>query len=156
MWRRWIIRGFFLSLLVLCVAGWAATHAPVVMVEHWGPANHVSLGTGPGFLRFSWTIHSPPPPRWDISTRSVIPGEIDQLDNYGWHYLGFGSGKRPTGWFAEISRTEGFSSIRFIRIPFGFPTIISSLILFYVWQNTARPKVGRAFPIEMATVREKR
>jgi hypothetical protein len=53
-----------------------------------------------------------------------------------WHFMGFTYDDRIVG--------------RGATIPLWFPTLLSALLLWFVWRKTRATPVGRAFPVEVA------
>jgi hypothetical protein len=134
--RRWIIRSFFIGLLVLCVGGWVGSY--------WDAGEITYSGRNVWYAAFHWgKLHlmwAYDPARanggWDAFTR---PASADTdaalIAGYGGHYY--------LGFFLKIGPDENY-----VAIPFYFPTLISAALLWLVWRKT-RPKAkGRAFPVE--------
>jgi hypothetical protein len=140
--RRWIIRSFFIGLLVLCVGGWVGSY--------W----------------FGWGISSSAQEAWVIECESGRM-YLAMWNSFGWP----GSHPHDPGsvyffiadskYLGSVARRYhhfiGFQSIndldggRCIIIPLWFPTAISAALLLFVWRK-ARPKPkGRAFPVELKT-----
>ncbi len=139
--RRWIIRSFFIGLLLLFVGGWIGTYSSNTAGFRYVPRSTVS-----GYF-ISWRVH-------------CLRGEI-RLLRYE-HFIQI----EPEGWSFYHDETESrnfvlrryFGQFHFgfyvgawqAAIPFWFPTTLSAALLLWVWLMT-RPKVmGRAFPVELA------
>jgi len=140
--KRWIIRGVFLWLLLLCVAGWVGSYACSFGIYHnvrdcpWG------IGIGDGMVLLGRAGED----WWGWRRSGVVGCSMDRSvvvhDKYDWNpsrFLGFGYG--------------GGTNIlyeRFWCIPFWFPTILAAVASFIVWRKT-RPKINpvTAFPVEV-------
>ena len=141
--KRWIIRSFFIGLLLLCVGGWLVSfkvgwvvgynnvhnHNEYEMVVHWGKIRFSFLD-GHHAVAFV-------PDGWFQDTFPAYPlkGTNADADLYGRKFVGFESG--------EVGRRQ------WISIPFWFPTTISAAFLWLVWRKTRPKPKGRAFPVEL-------
>ena len=145
--KRWIIRSFFIGLLLLCVGGWATSYA-----SWWDIEYHDNLPT-----TFTWAVGSSWGRLWIIRKHDVysyfggylpreletymssvdVPYEIERQFEFLPHYV-FGF------CFNSDERLHG------IAIPYWFPTTLSASLLCWVWRKT-RPKAkGGAFPVEVS------
>ena len=133
---RWMIRSFFIGLLLLCVGGWIASYK-----YRWTifsrDRNFWSMSCTCGRLHLAkyqpnWVFKD-----WGVYT-SPADAELDSAffaQSHGHYLLGFIMSTGPT-WL-------------WVAIPFWFLTTISAALLWWVWQKT-RPK-PRGFPVELAS-----
>src|ERR1035437_9628380 len=140
--RRWIIRSFFIGLLLLCVGGWVWSYK-YGWIFRYSRHNGGSVRSHWGKIHLTWMDDSWAPfptERWHIypADAAIDANYIKYIHNghYSHHCLGF---------FITIEADS-----MFVVIPFWFPTTISAALLWLVWRWT-RPRVqGRAFPVEIA------
>src|ERR1039458_140482 len=123
--KRWIIRSFFIGLLLLCVCGWVVSSQRVLQVIY---VNTYGWGFG------CW--------RGNINLLRV-----DRRYVYNENGLYLGSlvvspvvifPPSPSYSFAGFQFSDGPLK-KHIGIPFWFPTTISAALLWLVWRKT-RPK----------------
>lgn len=130
--KRWSLRCFFLSLLLLCVGGWAISHAHPFSVDNWRPSTggyavHWETGAAGGYI--------------DLLYSHMSGG--DEVSD--WHLE-----RRLLGFSVEADHEATGLAWLAVYVPFWFPSILSALALFVVWRKTAKRKLGRPFPVEMA------
>jgi len=133
--RRWIIRSFFIGLLLLCVGGWMVSYKydwtvlftasnQWIMRSHWGKIDLI------------WEKH----PVWPYRK--------------GWHFWSApadADAPDPSRFGFWASNYWGEENI--IIVSFWFPMTISAAFLWLVWRKTRPPVRGRAFPVEAGTAR---
>ena len=135
--RRWFIRGLALTLLALCVVAWVGSYWRGAYLMHDGRgwqqrAILARGGIGLGILRVSGPFHS----QWLRGTMAIEPDfgwGLDKDDVFGW-----------TG-FHFVYRWAD----KTIVIPLWFPTLLSALLLWFVWRKTRAKQTGRAFPVQV-------
>ena len=141
--KRWIIRSFFIALLLLFVGGWVVSyrsgyglryinHNIWIMEGNWGKVNLEWLGDSSIYGK-GWRFGQ------------VIPSSSDSI---------LFAGRSKTGDYETFNHRYilGFSIISthdemWLTIPFWFPTTISAAVLWLVWRKT-RPR-PRGFPVEV-------
>jgi hypothetical protein len=140
--RRWIIRGFFISLLLLCVGGWV-----------WSSKLGLEIGYCGGHT-------SDVPDMWeyrvDCVRGEIVFGWLEHFDStqpLGWSFRG--SNPNSIYWHEDGDFYLGFLyqssyGLLQIAIPFYFPTTISTALVVFVWRKTRPPLKGGAFPVEAA------
>ena len=134
--RRWLIRSFFITLLLLCVGVWGWSYISGGSV--WFKHNDVGLGIG-GISGECFTC---------CPAGSAVPEGLNCV-------------RVPNGeWSGVVDCPSTHSSFGFlicndshanflIAIPFWFITAVLALVTFYVWRRTGKKKPGKAFPVEM-------
>lgn len=155
MWRRWIIRSFFLGLLLMCVAVWVGSHAGRAEVSWMGDDlwvlesgdGQIGLEHWPSFReKYGWRDGEP---TWKCSFATAsgnAPPYI--LDDHDYR------ARRDFLGFMFLWDDPYQSGLCAGGIPFYFLTVISVLVLLLVWRTTRNPKIGGAFPVETAATRE--
>lgn len=117
--KRWLIRSIFIGLLTLCIVAWVGSYWRGVTMEHNGNERVIfALGDGRiGILQFM------PIGREGWGFFSVLPRD------FSW-----------TNW-DEIATYHGrhFGSGWWVKIPLWLPTLLSALLLWFIWRRT-RPK----------------
>ena len=166
--KRWIIRSFFIGLLLLFVGGWVGSYRYSWLIAH----QNQDLVSIPGYeyvsvlgVRCNWGKiqltywHADPASQpnlyptffegdgWLVHAESSHP----LLDSA---FVGQFNSDYFLGFFIELNHPDypAFYSLQgnYAAIPFWFPTTISAAFLLLVWRKT-RPNVkGRAFPVELA------
>ncbi len=145
--KRWIIRSFFIGLLLLCVGGWIASYVRLARVSYMGEGlwtlesvnGQVALMRWPDYReKYNWQNDKP---TWRCFS-TISSGELhSELGDYreDWYFLGFGflwnDPYQPGRWAGGI--------------PFWFLTTLSAVALFFSWKKTARRKLGGTFPVEV-------
>ena len=138
--KRWIIRSFFISLLVFCVGAWVGSYSQYACVQYIGTSNALFFGGECGWLWFgnygSRPIGSSP---WDFAhLRASQVRTRQQYLSTDWHRAGF-------AWKSN-SKLREFTA----WIPLWFTTLLALLLLLLVWRKTRPKMAGRAFPVEPA------
>ena len=138
MFRRWLLRALTLTLLMLCVAAWVRSHTSYACVQYFGKSQALFLGGDSGWLWFGTYQRAPTIPiQWDLS---FLPASQDrslqQYQSTAWHWAGFALG-------GDIKITN-FT----VWIPLWFPTLLSALLLVFVWRMTRPQSHGQGFPID--------
>ena len=137
--KRWIIRSFFIGLLLLCVGGWAGSTASMAAVSYGWAHRHIVVGTTWGCVLLAWgdDAYMGDEVGWRCefghadTVRFFPPG--DELGDF---HLGFGYG--------------GISNhMRRLGVPYWFLTLLFGSVLFIVWRKTGLPVKGRGFPVEL-------
>ncbi len=134
MLRRWIIRNCFIALCVVCVATWVGSYWRFFELGYHGDIEY-SGGIQSGRLG-GWRVIIGPPPyhAWLWSSSRPAPWQ-DDADSTKFHLLGFAVYYVPS-WYTTIT------------IPLWFPTLLSAVLLWFVWRKTRPKLVGKAFPVE--------
>jgi hypothetical protein len=140
MFCRWLIRGLTLTLLALCVLAWVGSRWQTVGVRY--------------FVRdFTYAV--------ELEQGCVSAGH----DNY--HFLLFGQehdgwdffhrpAALPTGFFGGFGFVSWKSfplSFWRVTVPLWFPTLLSALLLWFVWRKTGAKPIGGAFPVEITATK---
>ena len=141
--RRWLIRSLFLLPLVCVVGVW--------MTSYWQVASITRNSDG---RRWHLAIV------WGECEGQLAPVEYNEVRTWKWFNqpvqngdgIGLNSQMEPYG-FAGFGFTRYQASWGVfwdVKIPLWFPTLLSTLLLWFVWRKT-RPRLeGRAFPVEPA------
>jgi hypothetical protein len=144
--RRWLIRGLALTLLTLCVVAWVGSY----FQQHW-------------FGRYAWDRYS----ICVLAYGSIIWDKYDlkhvenPMEIRPWRpwsdWLPPELDFTPWGHRAPKNWTLGFAYMPWdIRgewnatVPLWFPTLLSALLLWFVWRKTRPAYNGRGFPVEVA------
>jgi predicted small integral membrane protein len=142
--RRWIIRNFFIAVLLLCVGAWAWSYLYLGGISYRRgqllvfAANHgelwirwVERGWGPDGVSVSY---DPVPEDYAMSEKYIRSYPRTK------YFLGFFTSKDMNS-FTGRERQAG--------IPFWFVTSVLAIALIYVWRKTRpKPNPATAFPIE--------
>ncbi len=129
------MRGFFITLLTLCLGGWAWSHyySSYVAYCHGGYRFYVAIHVGAlEAALIENTFHGK---GFEFDNVRILSG--------GSVY--FSTERRFLGFYIDWS---GFDTLLEVGIPFWFLTIVLTLALFFVWRKTRRPNPARAFPVE--------
>jgi len=141
--HRWLIRSFFITLLVLCIGAWVWSYPFRERVGYTGRTGYqewvCEIGGGGVFVGRHWGFTGTP----------------------GWEYLHLGKDNFPDGtdgspyllgfrFFSSPPPPAGLGS--FAIVPFWFMTALSTAALVFVWRKTGKPKPLRAFPVEIDTM----
>ena len=136
MMRRWLIRALALALLTLGVVAWVGSYYywPRIAFadKSWDRIFFVSGRLGLGHDRPSvepfigWHFDCPPKVVNDLWP------DADATST--WHGFGFSWFYRQHNWY--------------ITFPLWFPTLLSTLLLWFVWRKTKAKYNGRGFPVE--------
>ena len=137
---RWLIRGLALTLLTLCVVVWVGSHWQAVWV--YAPAeNHVRyLRVEDGTLSYTET-DGRGFGQWELLHGPAAGLEIAQ-DVYRrtmYHFAGF-----------AYHRAAGTNPHWYVYIPMWFPTLLGTLLFWFVWRKTRTRFTGKAFPVALA------
>jgi hypothetical protein len=132
--RRWVIRGLALTLLTLCVVAWVGSYWWDYRVEHCHPSRVVALEAIEGELFFVTEQGSIRPQFLRFYVHSAFGGRWDHQEAH--HFMGFAL---QNDW---PSRCD-------VWVPLWFPTLLSTLLLWFVWRKTRAMPIGGAFPIEV-------
>jgi hypothetical protein len=134
--KRWIIRTFFIGLLLLFAGGWVGSYKYGWEVGYRNNNTWV-LEVNRGRIDLDWwdsfNIHEEQ--GWyGRSAYAQVPINYDHLGFF---------------WMNE-------AGIIWLSIPFWFPTTVSAALLWWVWRKTRPKPVGRAFPVELAKASEQK
>jgi len=164
MMRRWIIRGFFLSLLLLCVTGWAWSmwyDASLIYWQHrqekWGvyqgynravvacfsERGFLTIGQGGGLTERAGGRNG-----WSYRQRLIDPEEEGPPDYSDWW--------KPTQWWNATYGPLSFGTnelTRSLRIPYWLLTLVCLVLLCLFWRRKVRPlNPATAFPVELGSI----
>ena len=138
MFCRWLIRGLALMLLTLCVGAWVGSYWRAIGIAYSGTERCLVLDEGNGKAVFGVEFLPPGVPLWPgwHFLRKVY---LDAgYDNSPYHLMGFAFQKRVD------STIIGRTSVWWVWVPLYFPTLLSALLLWFVWRKTrAKPIGGR-------------
>ena len=143
MLRRWIIRGLTLTLLTLCVVAWVGSYWRCVSVNHWRNKTDVDVSI---IAHGRLLLHSAefktittPTARWSVGNLDAGRNDLKIFDRYStFSFGGFAL------LYGDPDRT--INRLRGVSIPLWFPTLLSGMLLWFVWRKTkAKPK---GFPVE--------
>jgi hypothetical protein len=140
--RRWLIRGLLLTLLTLCVTAWVTSYSQGIGIVYSGNSQVSVLGEGKGEAVLDLEFMTPSVgagPGWEVG-HSADPDT--GFANAQYHFLGFGFAKSVAiaAGGTQVSRWT-------VWIPLWFPTLLTALLLWFVWRKTrAKP---RGFPVEV-------
>ncbi len=150
--RRWIIRSFFIGLLLLCVGGWvySGTHTGEInyvrngcFVQCGTESGVVYVGSGgkrgaPGIANGCFFASISNASRDDALPARFWPLGPSQIPSF----LGF--------FYARAAPTSfSVGGVDYASVPYWFLILLVSFALFVVWWKTRKSKPGRAFPVEM-------
>jgi hypothetical protein len=133
MFWRWIIRSFCLALSVICVGLWVTSFGSLIFVNYSGKTwNRAFVADG----KIGFIGDNPLPAQFEGWSH----GYADDRDfvvrdgRAKHHFLGFSYDRGPFDWY--------------VAIPVYFPTLLSALLLWFVWRKTRAKGTGVGFPIE--------
>ena len=145
--RRWFIRGLALTLLALCVVAWVGSYWQHVwttyVVRLHDPTFQVLCGSfvcgmsnDPVFASGVWVWSHRPAKREDF---------LRAYQKTTHHFAGF-----VVDWPHLEPADHQFHPFWLLVIPLWAPTLLSALLLWFLWRKTKPKDVGRAFPVEIA------
>jgi hypothetical protein len=142
--RRWIIRCFFIGLLVLCAGGWGWSYRYAWGIGYSGHS-YWAVECARGEIYLVWVRDSVTrgfPTGWAIiAAPATIAFDVRLAGEYGdYYYLRFHFDKKVDEWVCTI--------------PFYCLTVLSTVFLWFAWRKTRPAAKGRAFPVEVP-VKEK-
>ncbi len=131
MWRRWVIRGLFAALPLLCAGAWVGSYVHSYFIDNWGPST--------GGYSTNWQA-------------GVWPGRFHYFYS---HVSGGDSGsdwrcdRSLLGFVVKAFHTPagGWESV-VVDVPLWMPTVVAGLMLAGVWWWTGRHKERRGFSVE--------
>ena len=135
--KRWLIRSIFMGLLTLCVTAWVGSFCWEIEVYHYGE-RRVGAGIYWGRVCAFWVEVAGDDPKWGvvcIPASNLSEGRWSDKDDFfdKFNWCGFCVAGPP---------------LNQATIPFWFPTLLSALLLWFVWRKTkAKP---RGSPVEVA------
>jgi len=139
---RWLIRGFAIALLTLCLSCWGWSYLHSVNIEYDVLLRrHYWLKTHIGGIHFGFADHLTFSRGWRFTHHGAFLLPEDPSYARLW---GMPSGKRFLGFYYD----RGIGGHLFIAIPFWFPSLLSAGLLWFAWRKT-RPKMWRGFPVEV-------
>jgi hypothetical protein len=136
MFRRWLIRGIFLTLLTLCLTAWATSYFRGIAIYHEGKSFHcLAIGNGRIGLLHSLSRTTSRPRLYTVTSTNIADfwGELDP--------------SIPPRW--------GFSYLRapdllYLCAPFWSLFVPFALLTGLAWRLTRRRPTIHAFPVEPA------
>lgn len=139
MFRRWLIRGLALALLMLGLVAWVGSYARAIVIHDVGRTwIRMSVSAGRmGFRQGDTAIALSPGWHADVF-RSDIDRWMD-FDTMAQHHA-FG--------FATYRNTTYKTIDRAMTVPIWFPTLLSALLLWLLWRRTKPIPKAQGFPIE--------
>ena len=146
MFKRWIIRGFFIWLVLLCMGGWAWSYGRSDGVGYLSDTGRGwLLSSGGSALALCYGKNDEPPTEKWVSIHDTLePSERHVFFPGGTSFLGF-------GYTHLVAPGHEFSAI---TIPYWLPTILAAFSLCFVWWGTRKRKAGGDFPVELAGKKE--
>ncbi|MCL2639464.1 MAG: hypothetical protein FWD53_01330 [Phycisphaerales bacterium] len=132
---RWPLRSFALTLLTLCLSSWAWSYFLSFYI------GYVSSSLGRAYWITTYT------------GGVLLSADRVGLSELGWQ---FGYDRDARSWesaerflgFAYQSWPSSIGAPWYVGIPFWFPSLLSAVLLWFIWRQT-RPKTeGRGFPVE--------
>ena len=137
MFRRWLIRSLALTLLTFCVAAWVVSYSGEYGVRPHLQAEIV-CGFNDGFVYLVVWMN----PDYDI----IFPF---------WDYRpgdsqAYGAYKRAKHHLLGFAYRSSSSRSWYLLVHMWFPTLLSALLLCFVWRKTRAKPIGGAFPVEVA------
>ena len=143
MFRRWIIRGLALTLLTLCVVAWVGSYWRVVGISYNEATRSQSLFGAKGKARLLVSLPDGAMRRWRFYYNA---NAYSDHENARYHFMGFAF-DRAGG--QALGGLPGWP-IWAVWVPLYFPTLLSALLLWFVWRKTRAKPIGGAFPVEPA------
>ena len=149
--RRWIIRGVALTLLTFVVALWLTSYFAELSLFRRinGLSSELFASHGSFYCFHESRAHSQGNPLFQ-STFPDDPLHLSILSqsnpgirrpNYGPTTFGFRYGNVPA--------LVGIMDATIVIMPLWFPTLLSALVLWFVWRKTRAKPIGGAFPVEV-------
>jgi hypothetical protein len=154
--KRWIIRSFFVAMVMLFVGGWAAIYS-----------YDIGLGYERGD-RFWWAGSSRGCAYLGLSRQFLAPSTtgwrfiVNPNDSQGFfmqrqwpmqlEFLGFGLEDRAVEILGHPAFVPWFS----VRVPFWFCTLVSGVLFWCGWRKTRVRTKGPAFPVEVVKAMDAR
>src|ERR1035437_1807912 len=124
--KRWIIRSFFIGLLLLFGGGWAVSYKFGWEIRYLRQHDMWSLFGHWGEITLVWWDESRSE-KVDKSGLFIVPANADAASSYFMQP----DVRRCLGFYLKFDHDE-----KFIAIPFWFPTTISAALLCWVWRKT--------------------
>jgi len=139
--RRWLIRGLFMLLCILCVAAWVGSYFESAYVQYIGGERMVavraecdslflSVSNDPGYVTNKWDSGLAP------AEHSLIQAWYRDTD---FHSMGF-----------AYRRILGATPAWQVWVPLWFPAFLCGLLTWFAWRKARVKRVGGAFPVEFA------
>jgi hypothetical protein len=141
MFRRWLIRSFFIALCVVCAAVWVGSYFQRVAVHYHGHDHILILGLDCGAIGYiNNDIEVGIPYAWQWYRG---PTNFQEFRQYyrrtSYHFIGFAFDPKKTDF------------VTVVMIPLWLPTLLSAVLLWLAWHKTkTRPK-ATGFPIKPTT-----
>ena len=135
--KRWIIRSFFIGLLLLCMGGWVVTakYQCFIAYRHGGHAIDCNLYLG--VICVVFVSSATGPTGWDHFVICLPHARFWPPELFWDHHMFWG--------FGFDHRASAFT--RF-AVPYWFTILVSAALLWLVWRKTRPKPKGRAFPVE--------
>ena len=134
--KRWIIRSFFIGVLLLFMLVWTASYFYVVYVEY-ETRSLWKVESFTGYAKLEWRRYSGGGDFHDVDRGWITSSyRYTSSSATNLHYL------FRFDWL--ITRDH-----RGIIIPFSYPTLSSAVLLWLAWRRTGPKPKGRAFPVEL-------
>ena len=146
--KRWLIRSIFIQLLAVCVAAWVGSYWQMVGVEFTQDQRSQLLAVEGGLI----VIGDGEQSLW-IGGRVLLHHHPSDNESLKKSYL---ATDYHVAGFAYNSASITHHLRRAATIPLYFPTLFSTLLLWFVWRKTKAKPIGRAFPMEPAKKGEQR
>ena len=134
--KRWIIRSFFIGLLLLFVGGWAWSYHTESNINYGG-RNFWEATCNWGNFSLGWISYNNRHDGWEVFTNPARDWNVT-----GGSWVAFDTVNEPNK--------------KSVIIPFWLPTILLATLLWLVCRKT-RPKINprKAFPVEITKQSEK-
>jgi hypothetical protein len=131
--RRWIIRNFFIGLLLLCVGGWVWSAAHYSWITFYHGGKNLDFSSKWGVVRVVWSENVGTENDWACgnSTTDIT------------HFWPTGASDTPSFYYEHVVEYH----YRYVNVPHWFLILLSSAVLFVVWRKTRLPVNGHAFPV---------
>ena len=148
--RRWLIRGFFLGLLVLCAGGWAASG------KWWTNAGYSGNQS-------IWEIKVTKGKAWIFVFPNHVRGHYDVGWFVNWFPITESDQFNEDGLEDECQHFLGFSVMQrwsypfeiWCGVPFWFLSCVLALASWWAWRKTRPLLIPKtAFPVEVVKSKE--
>lgn len=155
--RRWLIRSFFLTLLLLWATGWAIS----TRYDAWGSyvrgGMWLATELEPGKVGFTWDSGAPVADGWHGRLASQPFHLVGS--GFWWYHGSFTDADATRSSFSLMgfsydhvrqSRAPGPPRLLLtVTVPFWFLLLVSGLALHWAWRKTRpQPSPATAFPVE--------
>ncbi|MCL2639467.1 MAG: hypothetical protein FWD53_01345 [Phycisphaerales bacterium] len=137
---RWLIRSFTIALLTLCLGLWAWSYFRYFSIAYNpspGKCHFMDTYTG-GVLFGSTNGIDWSPPGWRLTHNHHVQPLLELP--VGKRFLNF-------GYFRQGSTPA--NTVWGLGIPFWFPSLLFTGLLWFVWRQTRPKPAWRGFPVEV-------